>query len=326
MRSFVTGAAGFIGSHLVDRLLAEGQQVVAIDNMQTGSRANLDNAFRYNEGRAGRFTFLELDVQAPELSGVVAGANPDVIYHLAAQVDPRRSVLDPQFDARSNVLGTINLCEASRRGGVRRIVYATSGECRYGLLGPMEPVDFGHTDPQSPYVVGKLAGEMYLRAYAQMYDLRPICLALPEVYGPRQRLCGGGVVTVFGNSLITGAPLGTYRSSGVDEYLYVDDVVEAFLCAGGAAMSLTGTYDIRTGRHISVPELHARICAALDEAPLQSVRVTGDDDLPGGEFCCSETCEDLDWRPAVDITEGIRRTMQWLRATLEPELPALVSA
>src|SRR6185312_5007533 len=114
MRTLVTGAAGFIGSTLVDRLLAEGHQVVGIDNLSTGVAANLDDAFETNRLIPGRFTLLELDVQAPELKDVVAGTNPDVIFHLAAQIDVRVSVRDPKFDAYSNVLGTINLCEAAR--------------------------------------------------------------------------------------------------------------------------------------------------------------------------------------------------------------------
>src|SRR6478735_7644496 len=131
MRILVTGAAGFIGSTLVDRLLTDGHQVVGIDNLSTGVVTNLEHAFRYSALSPGRFTFLRADIQAPELTGIVAGTNPDVIFHLAAQVDLRASVSDPRFDARTNVLGTINLCEASRQAGVERIVYAASGS-RYG--------------------------------------------------------------------------------------------------------------------------------------------------------------------------------------------------
>lgn len=324
MRSLVTGAAGFIGSHLVDRLLADGGQVVAVDNLQTGAVANLDNAFRYNETRPGRFTFLTLDIQAPELSGVVAGANPDVIYHLAAQADPRRSVSDPQFDARSNVLGTINLCEASRQAGVRRIVYAGSGVRRYGALTAVGLGSGGNL--RSPYAVAKLAGEMYLRAYAEMYGLRPICLALPEVYGPRQCARGGGAVAVLGNALITGTVSERQWDSASDEYVYVDDVVAAFVSAGCASPELAGSYDIGTGRHVSVPELHAQICAVLDGQPPPPVHMPCGDEFLRPNVLSEETGYALDWKPAVDLAEGIRRTVQWLRAVLEPEQPALVGA
>jgi UDP-glucose 4-epimerase len=135
MRALVTGAAGFIGSTLVDRLLTDGHQVVGIDNFSTGIAANLEHAYSYNRQHPRRFTLVKADIQAPELIDIVAGANPHVIFHLAAQVDLGTSVSDPQFDARTNVLGTVNLCGASRHAGVRRIVYAASGASRYGAQG-----------------------------------------------------------------------------------------------------------------------------------------------------------------------------------------------
>src|SRR6202042_999762 len=131
MRTLVTGAAGFIGSTLVDRLLEEGHQVTGVDNLSAGSPAvNLGSAHRHKG--TGRFNFVAVDVRQPELSGIVAGSNPDVVFHLAARVDVRSSFEDPLFDARNNVLGPINLVEASRRAGVPRIMYATSGGARYG--------------------------------------------------------------------------------------------------------------------------------------------------------------------------------------------------
>src|SRR5689334_9904574 len=160
MRAIVTGAAGFIGSNLVDRLLYDGHQVVGIDNLHTGIPANLERAYSLNDRWPGRFTLVRCDIQAPELVGIVAGASPHVIFHLAAQVDPAASVSDPVFDARCNVLGTINVCEAGRQAGVRRIVYAASGESRYGAPGPL-PVDESNcVDPLSPHAAAKLAGEM----------------------------------------------------------------------------------------------------------------------------------------------------------------------
>jgi UDP-glucose 4-epimerase len=196
MRTLVTGAAGFIGSNLVDRLLAEGHQVIGIDNLSTGRAENLEQALRFNRLLPGRFKFLQVDVRAPELKGIVAGTNPDVIVQLAAQTDVRASVRDPQFDAHNNILGTINVCEASRDAGVQRIVYAACGGTRHG-----EP-----TCPLSPYAVSKLGGELYLRAYAEIYGIMPICLALANVYGPRQDTRGeAGVIAVLSNAIATGA-------------------------------------------------------------------------------------------------------------------------
>jgi UDP-glucose 4-epimerase len=190
MRTLVTGAAGFIGSTLVDRLLADGHQVVGVDNLRTGIAANLETAFSGKGLGTGRFTLVQVDIQAPELTDIVAGTNPDVIFHLAAQVDLRASVSDPQFDACSNVLGTINLCEASRRAGAKRIVYAASGGSRYGTPTRLPADESTPVNPLSPYAVAKLAGELYLGAYAEMYGMATICLALANVYGP-VRICMG---------------------------------------------------------------------------------------------------------------------------------------
>jgi UDP-glucose 4-epimerase len=323
-RSVVTGAAGFIGSTLVDRLLAEGQQVIAIDNLTTGSIANLENALRYNEANPGRLTFLRVDVQAPELTDIVAGANPHVIFHLAAQVNVGASVSDPQFDARSNVLGTINLCEASRRAGVRRIVYAASGESRYGAVACIPADESTQVNPLSPYAVAKLAGEMYLRAYAGMYDLAPICLALASVYGPRQSPHGGGLLADLGSAMITGRPRTIYRDDAeAHDYVYVDVVVDAFVRAGCASMETTGIYNIGTGRHTTITELRDHISAVLDGASPRTYTADRGDELHAIALNPTKAETELGWIPAVNVAEGICRTIQWLCATLDPEPAAI---
>jgi UDP-glucose 4-epimerase len=327
MRSLVTGAAGFIGSTLVDRLLAEGQQVVAIDNLTTGTVANFQNAIRYNDRTPSRFTFLPVDVQAPELIDIVVGANPDVIFHLAAQVNVRASVSDPQFDARCNVLGTINLCEASRRAGVRRIVYAASGESRYGALTCFPVDESTHANPLSPYAVAKLAGEMYLRAYAGMYGLAPICLALASVYGPRQSPHGGWLIADLGSSMITGLPGALYRDdTEAHDYVYVDDVVDAFVRAGRASLATTGTYDIRTGQRTTVTELREYISVALDGTSPRAVTADDRDEVHAITLNATKAQKELGWTPAVDVAEGIRRTIQWLCAAVERQPSASSSA
>jgi UDP-glucose 4-epimerase len=328
MRVLVTGAAGFIGSTLVDRLLGEGHQVVGVDNLSTGAAANLERALSFNGGHPGRFTLVRADIQAPELTDIVAGINPDVIFHLAAQVDIHTSVVNPQFDARSNVLGTINLCEASRQAGVARIVYAASGESRYGAATCLPVDESTPVNPLSPYAAAKLSGEFYLCAYAAMYGMAPICLALGHVYGPRQNPDGeAGVIAALGSAMITGR-LGTlFRDGAVaHDYVYVDDVVEAFVRAGWAPTETTGTYNIGTGHRTSVTEMRGLISAVLDGSPPPSFAADRSDDMRAIALNATKAERELGWKPAVGLAEGMRRTTRWLCATLDPDPAEIVGA
>jgi UDP-glucose 4-epimerase len=326
-RTLVTGAAGFIGSALVDRLLADGDQVVGVDNLSTGVETNLEHATACNQLSSRRFTLVRLDIQAPELADVVAGTNPEVIFHLAAQADLGTSVSDPLFDARSNVLGTINLCEACRRTGVRRIVYAACGG-RHGTPICMPVGDSTPVNPFSPYEAAKLAGEMYLRAYAEIHGLAPTCLALTNVYGPRQSPHGAaGVIAVLGGAMITGRPFTVYRDGNAyHDFLYVDDAVDAFVRAGSAPIEITGTYDIGTGQHTTVTEVHRLISAILDGSSAPSFAAARDEELHATALDTTEAEKDIGWKPTVDLAEGIQRTIDWLCATLEPEPAAIVGA
>ena len=328
MRTLVTGAAGFIGSTLVDRLLAEGHQVVGVDNFSTGCAVNLEAALRGKSICTGSFTLVQADLQAPELTDIVAGANPDVIFHLAAQVDLRASVSDPQFDARNNVLGTINLCEASRRAGVKRIIYAASGGSRYGTPSHLPVDESTPVAPLSPYAAAKLAGEFYLGAYAEMYGIAPICLALANVYGPRQNPQGeAGVIALFGGALVTGRPVTVYGDgTAARDYVYVDDAVEAFVRASEAPLSVGGTYNIGTGRQTTVNEVHRIISSVLYESRPPRYAAARIGELHAIALDAAKAEEDFGWKPAVDIFEGIQRTIQWLRSTLMPEQPSLVDA
>lgn len=328
MRAIVTGAAGVIGSNLVDRLLADGHQVVGIDNLHSGIAANLESAFSFNDRWPRRFTLVRCDIQAPELIDIVAGVNPHVIFHLAAQVDPAASVSDPVFDARCNILGTINICEAGRRAGVQRIVYAASGESRSATSGPLSVDDSNRVDPLSPHAAAKLAGEMYLRVYAEIYSLAPISLALANVYGPRQNPHGaGGVIACLGQAMITGRPFVVYRDGAAShDYVYVDDVIDAFVLAGRAPIETTGTFNIGTGQHITVTEIHDLMAAILDGQPPPSCVSDHAPESHAVALTATKGRNELGWNPAVDLAEGIRRTSRWLCAILEPEPETLKGA
>jgi UDP-glucose 4-epimerase len=324
MRTLVTGAAGFIGSTLVDRLLEEGHQVTGIDNLSAGSpAANLESAHRYQG--TGRFSFVAVDVRNPELSDIVAESDPEVVFHLAAQIDVCRSVDDPQYDARNNVLGTINLLEASRRAQVPRIVYAASGGTRYGAPATLPATEDTPVDPLSPYAAAKVAGEFYMRAYAGMYGLAPICLALAKVYGPRQYPHGEpGVVTVFGSAMISGRPTIVYGDgSATRDYVYVDDVVTAFLCAAEAPITTSGIFNIGTGAQTTVTELHQRIAAAVGVSRPADYAEARTGEVHASALDPTRAGRELGWKPDIDLTEGVERTVKWLRGILDPHPAAL---
>ncbi|MCW2589344.1 MAG: nucleoside-diphosphate-sugar epimerase [Mycobacterium sp.] len=328
MRALVTGAAGFIGSTLVDRLLNEGHNVIALDNLSTGVLANLDEAHHAHRLNRQRFMFVQNDIQAPELSDIVAGCNPDIIFHLAAQVNLRASVSDPQFDARNNVLGTINVLESARRSDVRRIVYAASGGSRYGSPSSLPADETVQTDPISPYAVAKLAGELYLRAYAEMYGISPICLALANVYGPRQNPHGeAGVITVFGRAMITDSSAMVFGDgSAARDYVYVDDVVEAFMRAAHTPDGTIGTYNIGTGRQTTVIEVHRLIAEILGNSSPPCFAEARNGELQAIALDATKALTELGWTPRVALSDGIERTIQWLRTALEPESVELIGA
>lgn len=327
-RTIVTGAAGFIGSNLVDRLLAEGHHVVGIDNLSTGQMANLELAIRVNRMTPGRFAFHRIDVQAPELKDIVVGSNPDVIFHLAAHIDVCRSVADPLFDARNNVLGTINVCESARAAGVSRIVYAASGGSRYGAPDLLPADERCQLAPQSPYAVGKIAGELYLHAYADMFGASPLCLALANVYGPRQSTAGeAGVIAAFASAMASGGS-GTVFGDGsaTRDYIYVDDVVRAFVVAAGAPRGATGVFNIGTGRQTSVADLHRMISSMFDGAPPPFYAPARTGEVQNSALDASKAGREMGWTPAVDLIEGIERTVHWLRAVADTGHAAVLGA
>ena len=310
MRVMVTGGAGFIGSTLVDRLLAEGCDVDVIDDLSTGALANLTDA---RAQRNRKVSFHRLDVRSPQLADLVTHRKPEVIFHLAAQLDVRVSVAKPLFDAEINVLGSLNVCESALAAGTRKVVFAGSGGTLYGVPESL-PVRESHPQrPISPYGVSKKAAGDYLHYYREVRDLEYTELLLANVYGPRQDPNGeAGVVAIFAGLMLGGRQPTIYGDGGqTRDYVFVDDVVDAFVRAtekgGGLLMN------IGTGVETSVLELYetmARLTGYRQE-PNRAPERPGE--LLRSSLDPGRAAIHLGWKPWTTLDDGLSRTIDWFR-------------
>jgi UDP-glucose 4-epimerase len=313
MRALVTGGSGFIGSNLVDRLLAEGNSVDVVDNLATGKLANLAEARR----GAHALTIHNLDIRAPELVALAERQKPEVVFHIAAQSSVSVSVADPTLDAAVNALGTVNVLEAARAAGSRKVVYAASGGTIYGDVDPRDfPVKETHSQrPLSPYGVSKKVGHDYLTAYRELHQLEFTSLALANVYGPRQDPHGeAGVVSIFGARLLSGQPC-TIFGTGEDtrDYVFVDDVVDAFVRAATKGGGLL--INIGSGRETSVNQLYKTMAAAAEvTAPaLHGPPRAGD--LARSVLDPGRAEIHLGWKPWTTLDAGTAAVLDWLRSS-----------
>ena len=308
----VTGGAGFIGSTLVDRLLAEGHEVDVIDDLSTGSLANLAEA---RSIAGGALTIHQVDVRSSSVAELVARRRPAVIFHLAAQISVRASVSDPVFDADVNVLGTLRVLEGARLAGTERVVFAASGGTLYGEVDPESlPVDENHPHgPLSPYGVSKKAGIDYLAAYRRLHTLEYCALALANVYGPRQDAHGeAGVVAIFAEALVSGEEATIFGDGEqTRDYVYVDDVVDAFARAATRGGGLV--CNVGTGTETSVNELY-RVMAqtAGVEVPARS-GPERPGDLRRSALDPTRAGIQLGWRAWTTLDEGTAAVLEAAR-------------
>lgn len=310
MNSLVTGGAGFIGSHLVDALLARGDDVSVMDNFSHGKRDNLAAA-----SATGRLRIVEEDALSCDFMSLCAEVQPEVIFHLAAQIDVRSSVADPVHDAEMNVLSTIRLAEAARQAGVRKIVFTSSGGAIYGVPESFPVSEEQPVRPMSPYAASKATGETYLNMYRRLYGLDCSHIAPANVYGPRQDPHGeAGVVAIFARNLLAGAPTAVFgEGSNTRDYVYVGDVVRAFVAASGERGSGM-RFNIGTGVETTDRELHTLVARAVgvDDSPEFKPARTGD--VPRSALDSTRARRVLGWEPTVDIAEGVARTVDYFRA------------
>ncbi|MGH3494043.1 MAG: NAD-dependent epimerase/dehydratase family protein [Sciscionella sp.] len=308
MHALVTGGAGFIGSTLTRRLLCEGHRVSVLDNFSRGSLDNLLPVLEHVEVH-------KVDITDPSLGEVLATIAPEVIFHLAAQIDVRASVADPLTDARQNVLGTINLAEAARRAKTRKIVFSSSGGSIYGSPAELPTTESNPVCPASPYAASKVTGEVYLTMYRELYQLDCTHLALANVYGPRQDPHGeAGVVAIFAKALLTGAHTRVFGTGeNTRDYVYVDDVASAFLAASGERGGGV-RYNIGTGVQTTDRALHSAVAHAArapDEPEFAPARFG---DLLASALDPALAAAELDWHPAVDLAAGVDATVEFFRS------------
>jgi UDP-glucose 4-epimerase len=310
MRTLVTGGAGFIGSALVDRLVRDGHEVVVVDDLSTGRLENLADAFA-----SGRVEHAEVDLAGPDLAGTVAEARPEVVYHLAAQIDVRRSVADPLYDARVNVLGTVAVAKAALEAGCRRLVFASSGGTVYGEPVPAAlPIDETYPPgPTSPYGVGKRSAEDYLASFAELHGLEPVSLRLGNVYGPRQDPHGeAGVVAIFCNRLLADEPVTIFGDGRqTRDYVFVEDVVDAFVTGGRHPDAPGARLNIGTGVETSVLELYDALREVAGFGPEPAFAPARPGELARIALDCSRAGRVLGWRAGTDLADGLGRTWAW---------------
>lgn len=312
MRALVTGAAGFIGSTLVDRLLAEGHSVTGIDDLSTGSLRNLADA---RGDRAYDFRFEQLDIRSASVVDQIERARPEVVFHLAAQADVRVSVDRPVFDAEVNIIGTLNVLEGARRAGAAKVVFASSGGTIYGDPDPdVLPVDESHPQrPLAPYGVAKKAAGDYVAAYGHLYGLRYTSLALANVYGPRQDPHGeAGVVAIFAGKLLAAERCVVFGDGKqTRDFVFVDDVVDAFSRSVEAGDGML--INIGTGRETAVNQLYATMAheAGVDAPPEYAPERPGE--LLRSSLDPTRAAIQLGWRAWTPLEQGTGAVLDHFR-------------
>jgi UDP-glucose 4-epimerase len=312
MRALVTGGAGFIGSNLVDRLLAEGHEVDVLDDLSSGTLANLADA---RADRTSRLTFHQIDIRDPQLVDLIGRRSPEVVYHLAAQMDVRVSVARPAFDAEVNVVGLINVLEGARVAGARKVVFASSGGTIYGDVSPADlPAKESHPQvPLSPYGVTKRVALDYLNVYRELYGLEFTALALGNVYGPRQDPHGeAGVVAIFAGRLLADEPCTIFGDgSQTRDYVYVDDVVDAFVRSTSKGGGLL--VNVGTGVETSVIDLYAAMARAAGVDRPAAIAPARAGELQRSSLDPGRAAIHLGWKPWTTVDDGAAKVLDWFK-------------
>jgi UDP-glucose 4-epimerase len=303
MKIVVTGGAGFIGSHLVDAFIAAGHEVFVIDDLSSGNKGNLNPKAK----------LYSMDLLDPKIPALIAEIRPDALNHHAAQMDVRRSVADPMFDARVNILGFIHLLEAGKQSGLKKVVFASSGGAIYGEQEKFPAPEDHPKRPASPYGVSKLTGENYLAYYHTTFHIPYVALRYANVYGPRQNFKGeAGVIAIFIDQLLSGkTPVINGDGKQTRDFVYVGDVAAANLMA--LESSYVGGINIGTGVETDLVTLYDKICRQMGSkvAPLHGPAKDGEQRR--SSLDCSHALKILNWSPKISLDVGLGNTVAYYR-------------
>lgn len=304
MKVLVTGGAGFIGSHVCDALLARGHAVVALDDLSSGRRQNVPEQARLEV----------LDIRSRAAAELIARERFDALMHLAAQMDVRRSVAEPGFDAEVNVVGTLNLLEAARASGVKKVIFSSTGGAIYGEQDTFPASESHPTRPVSPYGCSKASCELYLGFYKAQHGLDFVALRYANVYGPRQNPHGeAGVVAIFCQKLLQGAPCTIYGDGGqTRDFVFVGDVARANVLALESSVS-GEAINIGTGVETDIVTVYRHLAkaAGVSAGPVHAAGKPGEQRR--SVIDAGKAGRALGWRPTVSIGAGLEQTLAWFR-------------
>ena len=305
----ITGGAGFIGSHLAERCLAEGHRVIAIDNLSTGRLGNIQKGI----------TFLHADICDPSITTIFQKEKPDIVFHLAAQISLQNSLRNPVQDAQTNTLGTINLLHASKTVGIQKFIYSSTGGALYGEP-EYFPCDENHPiTPLSPYGQSKYFGEQYIQLYSRIFRLNYVSLRYSNIYGPRQDPKGeAGVVAIFTNNMLGKQTPNIFGDgSQTRDFLYVSDVVNANILA--LSEKANGAYNIGSGIETSVISLYRELSELLHFKKEPAYRPARTSEVSRIALDSTKALTEMGWKPEVELQKGLAITAEYIAANRNPK-------
>jgi len=299
----VTGGAGFIGSHLTDRLLKEGHKVVVIDNLATGKKENLNSKAK----------FYKIDICSPKINQIFKKEKPQIVFHYAAQIDVRKSAEDPIGDAKINILGSLNILENCQKYKVKKLIFASTGGAIYGEANIIPTPEDYPEYPLSPYGIEKLTIDKYLNYYYQVFSLPYVSLRLANIYGPRQNSKGeAGVVAIFLDKMLNGEqPVINGNGKQTRDFVYVDDVVEANILA--MKKNKVGIFNISTAKETNINTIFRKIKELITSKCKEIHGPAKEGEQKRSCLDFSKAKQELGWKPKYSLEEGLKKTVEWFK-------------